>query len=1126
MPPVAVLLTIALLLFSPICTIGELYYVQAENSTTPCPGEPPICHTLSYYVQNTTKYFTSNTTFQFLSGHHYLNQTLQVTDVHNLTLTGNEQFVQGWLGLPVPSCQIYCNGSVGFIFDFMDKLVIANLLISGCGADVSIEHTLAPWLHAALALGGTDKGSIRDVNISTITIQNSTGYGILGVNIVGDSVVSNSTFMFNNRSCCCGSGNARFLYFACPVCNATTTLHIESSWFLHGSYTYLRDNCTLWYARATGLAITISGPSSSNLNIIVANIVTDGNQGHYGGNMNILYSVLSDNNNHIAIINSTFKNGLAYHSGGGLNIESVQPGLSPGVVEICGCTFESNNGTALTLNTGCSVTLWEDTTFWNNTGVNGGALLVSEGSIMIIHSETTLNFTNNYAELAGGAIWAPSYYVGIPICFFKPVLKNGTYIMNIRLNFENNSAKNAGMSIYGGAIDQCLIINHLPNNWLLADGLNIFNEIANINNTDNQTTAISSDPVGVCFCRDNIPQCHLKTDYILAFPGQDLSLPATTVGQMDGTVSGSVHATVSTNRASLGDFQDVQSVLTAQSCASLTYTIFADASMTVNLSLEAISAAFTGCLGFVKPVVVIDLQECPPGFSLTNDSGKYLCDCSSILSKHGISCNITNNTIHRIPPVWIAATTLQGRKSGFFFHRHCPFNYCIHRSISINISNPDEQCALNRSGVLCGACKPGLSLALGTSQCLKCSNRTLALLIAFAVAGLALVVLLFVCNLTVTEGTINGLIFYANIVWVNNSLLFPSAAPNILTVFLAWLNLDLGIQTCFYNGMDSYAKVWMQFLFPLYIWFLVAAIIYFSHRYLRVARLVGNNAVKVLATLFLLSFTKLLQTIIAALSTTSLLAYPNGSKKWLWLYDGNTEYLKGKLIPLFVAALLFVMLSFLYVLLLLFIQCIRKGNWRRLSCVANLLPLFDAYTAPYKFKFQFWTGFLLLTRSGLFFIFALNFSNQPGLNLMATAIVSFLVLLLSWSLGGVYKSKALQILESSFLLNLSVTSIATLYTLLQDGNQEAVIYTSVAIVLTEFIGIIIYHLLAFTSFGKIVVRVVLSRLQNLSSPKLTETSVFESSSVSHEEEHRPLVNAAHQYREPLFNYLTDSSSNH
>jgi len=68
--------------------------------------------------------------------------------------------------------------------------------------------------------------------------------------------------------------------------------------------------------------------------------------------------------------------------------------------------------------------------------------------------------------------------------------------------------------------------------------------------------------------------------------------------------------------------------------------------------------------------------------------------------------------------------------------------------------------------------------------------------------------------------------------------------------------------------MDAYAKTWLQFAFPSYIWLAAGLIIFLSRRSTRMARLMGRNAIQVLATLFLLSYTKLLQTIIAVLSFT------------------------------------------------------------------------------------------------------------------------------------------------------------------------------------------------------------------------------------------------------------------
>ena len=182
-------------------------------------------------------------------------------------------------------------------------------------------------------------------------------------------------------------------------------------------------------------------------------------------------------------------------------------------------------------------------------------------------------------------------------------------------------------------------------------------------------------------------------------------------------------------------------------------------------------------------------------------------------------------------------------------------------------------------------------------------------------------ILLITCNITVTEGTVNGLIFYTNIVRVNHTIFFP---PNILTIFIAWINLDLGIQSCFYNGMDGYTLTWLQFVFPIDIW---KIIIYQS----KVPHCFETNAVKVLATLLLLSYTKLLRTIIIVLSFTYII-YPDNSTRYVWLHDGNIDYLKGKHIYLFAAAAVFPLFLVLqYTLVLVFVRACRLSQSGRFS---------------------------------------------------------------------------------------------------------------------------------------------------------------------------------------------------
>ena len=177
---------------------------------------------------------------------------------------------------------------------------------------------------------------------------------------------------------------------------------------------------------------------------------------------------------------------------------------------------------------------------------------------------------------------------------------------------------------------------------------------------------------------------------------------------------------------------------------------------------------------------------------------------------------------------------------------------------------------------------------------MMCIPFTVALL-----AGIALVAVLLMLNLTVTVATesINGYLFYANIINANSHTFFTFVKPNITTVFIAaWLNLELGSDSCLFQGMDTYLKTLLQLLFPVYIIFLVVMMILISERSTRFARRIGRrDPVATLATLMLLSYTKMIHTIIATLSV-SVLYYLNRSHKMVRLPDDSVVYLHGKYI--------------------------------------------------------------------------------------------------------------------------------------------------------------------------------------------------------------------------------------
>ena len=159
----------------------------------------------------------------------------------------------------------------------------------------------------------------------------------------------------------------------------------------------------------------------------------------------------------------------------------------------------------------------------------------------------------------------------------------------------------------------------------------------------------------------------------------------------------------------------------------------------------------------------------------------------------------------------------------------------------------------------------------GNSNCKQCSDYFLLLLLPFALAGIALVTFILYFNMTVAVGTINGLVLYANIVAANRNIFLPLDSTNFLTVFVSWLNLDLGIEACFYDGMDSYTKALLQLVFPVYLFVITGLIIVLCEYSGQFGSLLARrNPVATLCTLILLSYSKLFRSIITFLQYTTI----------------------------------------------------------------------------------------------------------------------------------------------------------------------------------------------------------------------------------------------------------------
>ena len=502
-----------------------------------------------------------------------------------------------------------------------------------------------------------------------------------------------------------------------------------------------------------------------------------------------------------------------------------------------------------------------------------------------------------------------------------------------------------------------------------------------------------------------------------------------------------------------------------------------------SLSPHTIKTTSDGKIVFPKEIyhyplyINVSFRSCPSGFTLTA-LPPFQCECINFLKRmSGVQCTIQDQLISRVGSVWVGK---YGNKS-VAASEYCPYNYCTTKEINITLSsNPnathhdrvgiDMQCNYNRSGALCGGCHPGLSLALGSDRCLECSSYFVFLLLLYAVAGIILVLFISVLNLTVSEGTLNGLIFYANVIKANQHLYYSQTSINPLTLFTAWLNLDLGIETCFVNGLTAYGRTWLQFVFPLYIWTIASLFIVLAKKSHRMAKVMGTNCVQVLATTFLLSYTKLFNIILTALSYTTL--YTTEGQKLVWSADGNIAYLGREHAPLFTVALVTLFfLWFPYTFLILVGHTLHRFNFRIIPrSVLKLKPFLDAHYAAFKPRHQYWFGLLLIVRAAVLLMSAVIPSENVRIVVLLIAMCS--IVLNYWG-EHVYCNSVVSNFSTAFFMNLALLNLTKLF--VDDTHSELSFNIITGISLLQFIGLVVYKLVSLAKHNRRVMTFFISK---------------------------------------------------
>ena len=1061
-----ILLLLSSLLHITTCTVYTVTPDDHYYPNTICHH----CHNLQHYLLNVTKYFTSNTQLLFLPGLHHLYTDLIIQNVHNISLIGSTAN-----GTTLDTV-IQCNSSVGIIMTNITDLTMKNMVIKGC-----IRKLVGPY-GAAVTLENCVNVVLCYLE-AYIKFYDESYLPFLGMNILGKS-------RFSHISC----NKLHFIYNEIHAKNVSNTLlidhlqlvgYVESTYieflmyqhsyemeiqlthitfqqqytqFLHG---FLR-NCILFivdcelfsnrYHLIEMLGIndnssmvvinckfmkTVKSDSVINtrsVNVIINNCIFN------GSSTRLKLTGYPYLNGRITVVvkNTQFIDSILLHSVVKSSLDiSYANLLLEGLVTFHNIT---DYDSIITIKDDSSITIHGTIEFSNNSGYQLITFDHNDNQYIKIKEPSIISIRHN--QLCKYFAMSPCKIL-YPFCIFQYFSNRTVEQSKFSMMFYDNQYK-----------ENCKVNHkscHLPiitNCYWLPKSTFSHMITTDVNNWfikyNNNSIKVNNDHNMLCACNNQMKHDCRINDLGYLYPGEALAIflynknEESNLSSTEVTVKSDISEPHTKPCVVLNFFEHSQ-LIDDNHCSELIYS-----------SLEFSYGDW--CVLVLKVAddynkkFFITKLNCPPGFVEIYK----ICKCDPIIVNYGIAnCDINNQTVLRPANTWIIATTQI--PYSYYITEHCRFYYCLPHSSHLNLFTPNTQCQFNRSGLLCGHCQQGLSTVFSSSQCQHCSNVYLFLIIPIAISGLLLVILLFILNTTITDGNINGFILFVNIISINSSYIFSrmhSFTPAYTFISLA--NLDLGIQTCFYNGMDDYAKMWLQLAFPFYLIFIATLIIIKSRYSTTIQRLTAHRALPVLATLFLLSYTKILRIVSSVLFSYSTITHlPSKHTTLVWSVDANVPLFGIRFTILFIVCLILFLILVPFNVILLFTRTLSRFQF-----ITKFKPLLDAYQGPYKDRYYYWTGLQLVVRAMLLTTSSLDRNNNLTIGIIIFSIF-----------GGIHglvqplKSTIQNHQELLFILYLHGIYAVALNS--QDTTNMTVVNIIIMMVAFQFCIIIAYHIITY-----------------------------------------------------------------
>ena len=746
--------------------------------------------------------------------------------------------------------------------------------------------------------------------------------------------------------------------------------------------------------------------------------------------------------------------------------------------------FSDNSGSVIHA-VDSDIHLYGQVLFQKNQAMNGAAIRSTGQGRVYFEKGVVAKFENNIAQQSGGALHL--YKETLPSekeCVLQ--ISDG-----IDVKFSGNIASSSGNSIYAYPIYSCSV----SSDKRVLQSIN-WTELLN-NSCNNSLLQVSTKASQLYACNNS--EKRRNRLHLTSYPGQSYRSYFAAVDEGNYTVWSTLDTRIIINNTKhynpvpkLWLQHKVDFVLNENKlsrCTPVDLSILSDSDTRVYDALIVLSLPHHPGI----QTITITILPCPIGFQLNKKKGA--CECSQVLSRifhHShFKCNIQNSTKGRINfqnntitrpnkgNPWIGNVTVDNVTT-FGGSLQCPLGYCsfnskpnvfhINHTKGIDLIDSSGHstplCLFNREKTLCGRCPPNLSVVLGSTECRHChSGYTILTSFLYIVAGPLLVCLLYALRFTLTSGTLNGIIFYAQAanagyidllsLYLQNKVVeWRVARFSIIT--LSFFNLDIGFPLCFYNGMTELWKAGLSLLFPLYLLMIVIVLIILSRFSHRLSNRIAHSSVQVLVTVVHLSFSKLVLKTVAVFQHATIYTENSAGPFLVWYYDGTIKYSsQPHLILMIITSLITIACVLPYILLLILTKPLRR------SVLASkyLRPVIEAIHAPYKEGKQHWfVGRLLL----LILMYIVYLSYWPTQTTKICLILSPLLatFLILQAYVKPFKSKWLNILDCWVMFILLFLFLTTWY---YEGQGEfsissVIIEVSVILFLMTFLVILIYHI--------------------------------------------------------------------